>query len=194
MTKPSGVLVCPDTGKSRVSSWRGAYVVLMIFTPGALTGTMRGDRVVLLAGLHRLGRDRHQLVAERRAGDVQLGAADDDAVGLAVDDVDVGVRVVLLAAAGGERSPLASVMHWVMRMSRACASSMNAWIRSMYCGAPSLIRPPRRGQGHDRRVGDVGHHPGLVHEVDLLAQLLGVGREPAISGLPPSTAALGSQS
>ena len=40
MTKPSGVFVLPDTGKSRVSSWRGAYVVLMIFTPGAFTGTI----------------------------------------------------------------------------------------------------------------------------------------------------------
>ncbi len=39
MTKPSGVdEPLPDTGKSRRSLWRGAYVVLMIFTPGALTG------------------------------------------------------------------------------------------------------------------------------------------------------------
>ncbi|CAB4768374.1 unannotated protein [freshwater metagenome] len=42
---------------------------------------------------------------------------------------------------GRERSPLASVMHWVMRMSRRWASSMKAFIGSRYFGAVSLIRP-----------------------------------------------------
>ena len=65
----------------------------------------RRDGVVVLAVLHRLGRDGQQLVAHRRTGDVQLGAADDDAVGLTVDHVHVGVGVLLLAAAGASGCP-----------------------------------------------------------------------------------------
>src|SRR5207248_2123866 len=54
------------------------------------------DRVVLLARLHALRRQYYLLVHERRAGDVQLGATDHDAVALTVDDADVGVGIVLL--------------------------------------------------------------------------------------------------
>src|SRR3546814_20469280 len=57
-----------------------------------------GDGVVVGVGLHALGRHDHQVVAEGRSGDVQLGTADHDAVGAAVDHPDVGVGIAL---AGG---------------------------------------------------------------------------------------------
>jgi len=57
------------------------------------------DRVVLLVLAHAFGRHHHQLMDQRRRGDVQLGAAHDDAVLGAVDDPDIEIRVVLLVGA-----------------------------------------------------------------------------------------------
>ena len=61
-----------------------------------------GDRVLLLARPHRLGRQHHLLVADGGTADVHLAAVDVHAVRGPVDDVDVEVRIVLLA-----RAPLA---------------------------------------------------------------------------------------
>ena len=69
--------------------------------PGRVDGDHGGNGVVLFARLHRLGRDRHQLVTERRARDVELGAADHDAVAGTIDDMDVSVGIVLLAGRTG---------------------------------------------------------------------------------------------
>ena len=65
-----------------------------------------GDRIVVLAGLHRLCRDGHKFMRQRGGGDVQLGAADHHAVRPALDDMDVGVGIVLLRSGRLERSPL----------------------------------------------------------------------------------------
>ena len=97
------------------------------------------DRVILLARLHRLRRHHHQVVHERGRADVQLGAADDDAV-RACDRRRARTRRDRAAApAAACGSPLASVMHSAIRMSRCVASSTYASSRSLYTGSTPLI-------------------------------------------------------
>ena len=69
----------------------------MTLTPGALTGTAQAIAYSSSARPHRLGGEHHLLVADRRTADVHLAAVDVHAVGGPIDDVDVEVRVRLLA-------------------------------------------------------------------------------------------------
>ena len=129
------------------------------------------DRVGLLAGLHRLGRDHHQVVAHRGAGDVQLGAADHDAVAPPLDHARVRVRIVLLA-------------RWTaaiaLRVRDAFDDANVAALRGLHVVADAFrifrqrIRDARcRGrQRHDRLVGHVGNDVGFEQQRNPIAQLI----------------------
>src|SRR5207248_6459641 len=66
---------------------------------GGVDGNGAAHSEVGVVGRHRPAGHHQELVDVGRAGDDGLGAADDDAVGAALGDVDVDVGVGLLAGA-----------------------------------------------------------------------------------------------
>ena len=130
-----------------------------------------GDGVVLLAGLHRLRRHHEQVVAQRRAADVQLGAADDHAVAAAVDDVHVRVGVAL---AGRRQAAVALGVGDALGDAHVGDDGVvDVGLQPVLVDRVDALQPRRRRQQrHERLVGDV---EGEVHRVDdlgPLAQLL----------------------
>ena len=97
---------------------------------------------------------------------MQLGAPQHDPVRAAVDDVQVCVGVVLAArragaVALGVRDALRDADVATLGVLDEALDPLDVLRRRV------LDATGRRGQRHDRRVGDVGHHPRVVHEVDL---------------------------
>ena len=90
---------CDEIGASHSLSLPALKARATIVMPGRVDGDREGDRVVGVLLAHRARRDHDQLLRADRARRVRLGAADDDAVGVALDDVQVHVGVVLVGGA-----------------------------------------------------------------------------------------------
>jgi hypothetical protein len=129
------------------------------------------DRELLLAGLHRLGRDGHQLVPDGGARDVELRPPHHDPVPLAVDDPEVGIGVVLLAGplvavslgvGDGLHEPEVLILHLLDVGPNQLASL-----------GPYTLDPVGRGeQGHEGVVAatrdEIDPHPGVLsHLLDV---------------------------
>ena len=117
----------------------------------------------------------------RRARDVQLGAADHDAVAAPFDHARVGVGIVLFA---GRAAAIA------LRISDAFDDAHVFALRGLHVMPDALgifrqgVRDPRRRgrQRHDRLVGHVGNDVGFEQQWNPIAQLV-ADRGIAISGL-----------
>ena len=135
----------------------------------------RGDRVRLLARLHRLRRDGHQVVGVGRARDVELRAADHDTVRVAVHHAHVQVGIVLL---GGRQRAVA------LRVGDALDDAEVFLLRAIDVVADALDvgravahARGRRHQRHDRLVRDVRDQIRLVQHGDARAEILGRARD-----------------
>ncbi len=134
------------------------------------------DRVRLLAGLHRLGRDHHQVMRHRRARDVELGAADHDPIATPLDHPRVGVGIVLFAGrtgtiALGVRDAFDDTNVLALRGLHVIADALRIFRQR--------VRDARRrsGERHDRLVGDVGDDVGFEQQRDPIAQFIRRSRD-----------------
>ena len=131
-----------------------------------------GNRILLFAGAHRLGRYGQKLVTHRCGGNVQFGAADDDAVAALLDDPYVGIRIVLITGAptavalgigdalGDTYVALLSILH---PRANAFGSLRKGCLNAIGGGQ----------QRHDRRISHVRQQVDGLVQLNLISQFLG---------------------